>query len=379
VSVADSPERASGAGSRWRTFALLFLVVTLVGLLNFGIQVTSWRAERAAEPAKYALAWELTGAYSFFVLLPLLLAFFARWPITAANALRRVPLYLVVMVSCSVVQTLLMWGSRSVLYDWLGWGRYEYGDMRYRFAMEGLKLLLAYTSTYAIYSIVAGARRAREAELRTARLERELTEARLHALQMQLKPHFLFNTLNMISSHVHEDPAIADAMIGQLADFLRLTLRQTQEQEVPLERELELTGAYLAIMRARFEERLSITLEVAPEARAALVPQLVLQPLVENSVTHCMEDASGIGTIAIRAHRLGERLVLVIEDNGPGLAGAAEVAVGRGIGLGNTDERLRHLYGGAYRLELANRPQGGLRLVIEMPFRTVSARAQEAR
>lgn len=362
-------ETTSDARARWRTWTLLFLIVTLLGLLNFGIQVTSWRAERVNDPAKYALLWELTGAYSFFVLLPLLLAFFARWPITAGNAARRVPLYAVFMAGCSVVQTLLMWGSRSVLYGWLGWGRYEYGDMRYRFAMEGLKLLLAYTATYAIHAIVTSARRERAVELTTARLERELSEARLRALQMQLRPHFLFNTLNMISAHVHDAPAIADAMIGHLSDFLRLTLRHSDAQEVPLERELELTGAYLAIMKARFEERLAVELEIAAETRDALVPRLVLQPLVENSITHSMEDPARRSVIAIRARRSGDRLVLVIEDNGSGMAGAAEEAVGAGIGLGNTAERLRELYGEAQRLELANRPEGGLLMHIELPFR----------
>jgi LytS/YehU family sensor histidine kinase len=184
---------------------------------------------------------------------------------------------------------------------------------------------------------------------------------------MQLNPHFLFNTLNMISSHVDDDPRKAEAMIAHLSDFLRLTLRHSQSQEVPLEQELEFLEAYLEIMKARFEERLVVELDLAEQTRAALVPHLILQPLVENAVTHCMEE-HGRGVIRLATAREGPRLRMVLDDNGPGLPGHAEDALGRGVGLSNTAERLRHLYGADHVLELANRPEGGLRLTIEIPY-----------
>jgi two-component system, LytTR family, sensor kinase len=211
------------------------------------------------------------------------------------------------------------------------------------------------------------ARRNRERELRAARLERELTEARLQALKMQLNPHFLFNTLNMISSHVHDDPSRAEEMIAHLSDFLRMTLRHSQEQEVPLSTELEFLEAYLAIMKARFEDRLAVELRSADDAREALVPHLVLQPLVENAVSHAMDDRRP-GRLRLQAARVGDRLRLVLEDNGPGLPDG-DAALGRGIGLTNTAERLRQLYGADHSLAFTRSDEGGLRLELELPYR----------
>jgi LytS/YehU family sensor histidine kinase len=315
----------------------------------------------------------MTGAFTLLLLLPAVLAFMHRFPIDRRNFVRRVPLHLLVMVAMGATHTLLMWISRTFLHRFFGWETYQYGDMRYRFLMEGGKQAIAYWATYAIVAILAYARRNRERELRAAHLESQLTEARLSALKMQLNPHFLFNTLNMISSHVYDEPRTAEAMIAHLSDFLRATLRLSRSQEVALEQELEFLEAYLAIMKARFEERLVVELDVADEARGALVPHLILQPLVENAITHCMEDHNGQGKIRLATGREGGRLRLVLEDNGPGLSGEAGDALGRGVGLSNTAERLRHLYGPDHRLDLANRREGGLRLVIEIPYRTSPA------
>src|SRR5262249_3015504 len=160
------------------------------------------------------------------------------FPLSWSCLPRRLPLHLPVLVAFGISHTLLMWGSRSLLYQLLGWGSYNYGDMRYRFFMEGGKQLVGYWGVYAVLALRDYAQRSRERELRAARLQRELTEARLQALKMQLNPHFLFNTLNMISSHVHDDPSRAEEMIAHLSDFLRMTLRHSQEQEVPLSTEL---------------------------------------------------------------------------------------------------------------------------------------------
>jgi LytS/YehU family sensor histidine kinase len=256
------------------------------------------------------------------------------------------------------------------LYHWLGWGRYDYGVMGYRFLMEGGKQVFAYWSIYIVFAALRYARQSRETEVTASKLERELTEARLAALKMQLNPHFLFNTLNMISSDIQHDPRRADATLGQLSDFLRVTLRHAPAQEVPLEKELELLGAYLEIMKARFEDRLLIEIDVPEEARELLVPHLILQPLIENSITHCMGDVSNRGRIRIASVLTSDRLRIVIEDNGSGLSTTDDDAPPRGIGLSNTAERLRHLYGEEQRLEMANRSEGGLRLTIEIPRRT---------
>ncbi len=358
-----------------RKWGLITLAVTGIGLLNFFVVVTSRLAEGSRPSAKEPFVWEMTGAYSFLLVLPALLRFLRRFPLTRETLPARLPLHAAAFVAWGATLTLLMWGSRTVLYRLLGWGTYDYGDMRWRFLMEGGKQLVAWCGVYAVVAAVDAARRMRERERTAARLEQQLTEARLTALKMQLNPHFLFNTLNMIAAHVHDDPRTAEAMIGHLSDFLRLTLRHSREQELSLDEELRLLESYLAVMKARFEERLSVTLDVAAEARGAMVPHLVLQPLVENAVTHAMDDPARPGMLRIAAAREGNALRLAIEDNGPGLAGDVEDALGRGLGLSSTVERLRHLYGEAQGVEIVNRPEGGLRVALTVPFRTAAGTA----
>jgi signal transduction histidine kinase len=355
-----------GGLARW---GLLTLLATLMGLLNFSVALNSWRAEGGQRSAKYPLLWELTGAYAFLVLLPPLLALIRRFPLDPQSYRRYLPLHLLAFVPFSVCHTLLMWGSRNLLYQLLGWGSYNYGDMRYRFPMEAGKQLIGYLAVYAVVTLLGYAVREQERELRAARLERELFETRLTALKMQLNPHFLFNTLHMISSHVRDEPARAEAMIAHLSDFLRLTLRHSQAQQVPLVTELDFLDAYLEIMKARFEERLLVEQQIDPAARDALVPQLLLQPLVENAITHAMRDHRRQGRLRLTAERRDDTLRLVVEDNGPGLADGDRSVVGRGVGLTNTAERLRHLYGGDHALALSTPDGGGLRLEISVPYR----------
>ncbi len=366
---------AYGSFVRW---GLLFLLATLLGLLDFSVALNSWRAEGIARSAKYPLLWELTGAYAFFAFLPLLLVVARRFPLASARWRRRLAVHVLAFLPFSIGHTLLMWGSRTLLYRLLDWGRYDYGDMRYRFPMEAGKAFLGYLAVQAIVALVAFARREQDRALRAERLERELYEARLAALKMQLNPHFLFNTLNLIASEVREAPARAEAMIAQLADFLRLTLRHSRTQQVPLGTELQFMDAYLAIMKARFEERLLVDRRVDPSTTDALVPQLLLQPLVENAITHAMGDHRKPARLRIEAVREGGRLLLAVEDNGPGVADDGRPLLGRGVGLTNTAERLRQLYGDEQSLALATPPAGGLRLEIRLPFRLGPAGEGEA-
>ncbi|MGV8042387.1 MAG: sensor histidine kinase [Thermoanaerobaculaceae bacterium] len=302
MSAVEQRGRTVLGTSRWETAAWLVGGVTVIGLLNLSIALTSELASRSRVPAAKVVVWEMTGAYTALLVLPLLLLAMRRLPIERRNLAPRLATFCGLFAAASVVHTLAMWGSRTVVYRLLGWGAYDYGDMRFRFLMEGGKHLLFYSGLLALVTALGYARRSRVGELAASRLAAELTEARLEALKMQLNPHFLFNTLNMISSHVHSDPDTADAMIGHLSDFLRETLRHSKAQEVPLERELDFLGAYLAITKARFEERLQVELDVAEGCGQALVPHLVLQPLVENAVTHCMADPTRAGRVRVRAH-----------------------------------------------------------------------------
>jgi two-component system, LytTR family, sensor kinase len=201
----------------------------------------------------------------------------------------------------------------------------------------------------------------RRAERRTGQLAR----ARLNALQTQLHPHFLFNTLNTIAGLVHKQPDKAESVVHMLSDLLRYSLKANPEAEISLLREIEFVEKYLAIMHVRFEDRIGYELQVAPNTLAASVPTLVLQPIVENAIKHGLEPKPEGGKIAIRAWCDSEVLYLKVSDTGVGLKDPA--AIQEGVGLTTTRERLREFYGNAASLKIQG--QGGTTVSITLPFR----------
>jgi two-component system, LytTR family, sensor kinase len=213
-------------------------------------------------------------------------------------------------------------------------------------------------------------RRAQQRELRTAQLETLLAQTRLQMLSMQLQPHFLFNTLNTIAELVHHEPATAERMIGGLSHLLRETLQAGGVERVPLDHELRLLDRYVDIQRARFGDRLTVTLSIDESARRATVPGLLLQPLVENAIKHGIGARSGAGSIVITAARQGDRLVIEISDDGSGLRGETVV---EGVGLGNCRARLAALFGSdAAGLTIANRDDRGAVVRLTMPFQAAA-------
>jgi sensor histidine kinase YesM len=209
----------------------------------------------------------------------------------------------------------------------------------------------------------------REREVQASRLAALLARAELDALKMQLHPHFLFNTLQTVSALMHKDVELADEMLARLADLLRATLDTAQAQEVPLRQELDFIETYLEIEQARLGARLRIRFEIEPEARDALVPNLILQPLVENAVRHGIAPRSEGGRIMVRARRVASGLELEVEDDGPGLSATLPGRSREGLGLANTRARLAALYGPGHRLELGAGEHGGLRAQVRLPFR----------
>jgi two-component system LytT family sensor kinase len=208
----------------------------------------------------------------------------------------------------------------------------------------------------------------RERQLRAARLQTQLVSAQLQVLKMQIQPHFLFNTLHAISELVHEDPEVADHMITRLGDLLRLSLASSANQEVPLKQELEFLSAYLEIEQTRFRDRLKVSTSVDADTLDARVPNLLLQPIVENAIKHGTGPQQAPGFIHISATRLDGNLRLEVRDNGRGLPnGNNNVRVG--VGLGNTRARLEQLYGGKQHFELRNGESGGAVATIVLPFR----------
>lgn len=218
-------------------------------------------------------------------------------------------------------------------------------------------------------------RQAEMLQLRTqaVQLQAQLAEARLQTLRMQVNPHFLFNTLHAVSSLVERDPRGVRRMIARLSELLRYTMERAGEQEVSLHEELLFLEGYLEIQQIRFQDRLEVEEDIDPEVLDALVPSLILQPLVENAIKHGVSRTEELGRIEIKAWREDETLCLSVRDNGPGLSDASEdrrSAPTEGVGLRNARERLQSLYGTAQRLNLESVEEGGARAEICLPFHT---------
>jgi sensor histidine kinase YesM len=233
-------------------------------------------------------------------------------------------------------------------------------------------LLLALAGAVATYATawherlaISYFRQARDREQLEARLER----AQLQTLKLQLQPHFLFNTLNTITALISVDPRVAERMVSGLSELLRLSLRNAGEQEVPLSRELELLEHYVEIQQIRFRDRLTVTLEIEPDAMHALVPNFILQPLVENAIRHGIGPRAAAGHVDVCAYRENGSLHLRVADNGVGLRGRNPASSRDGIGLGNTKARLEHLYGTQHEFSARGGSDGGFVVDIVIPFR----------
>ncbi|WP_291271740.1 histidine kinase [Geothrix sp.] len=200
-------------------------------------------------------------------------------------------------------------------------------------------------------------------EVEAAKLEARFAEAQNLALRMQLQPHFLFNTLNSISALVHANPEGADDMISRLGDFLRMTLDAPPDQLVTLRKELAFIQAYLAIEQVRFQDRLQVRVDIAPNLLDLRVPSFILQPLVENALKHGLSDRPQGGTLQLRAHRDSECLVIEVQDDGEGFRPGRE-----GVGLGNVRARLGLLYKGRHQLDLLGAPGRGTLVVLRLPL-----------
>ena len=353
---------------------LVFLLYTVLGWISAGSVFTASLASGGHQPYYYPLIWEMTGYYTALSLLPLMILVFARLPIARGNWFWAGPVHLGISLAFGAVHTCLMYLSRELIYRAVGWGHYDYGHFGYRLLMEYHKQVLNYILVYVVLRGLALYRTNREREraaaaleLKASELQRQLGQVQLQALRSQLNPHFLFNTLNMISSVMYEDCDRANHMISALSRMLRMSLEGQVGPETPLRRELEFLDAAAELLKARFGEGVDYEVSCPPELMDAPVPSLLLHSLVENAVKHHQSQSDPVIRVRVRIEAANGSLHLHVFDNGPGIADR-DAALSKGVGLSNARQRLQALYGDDYSFKLENRPEGGLHVHIALPL-----------
>jgi len=327
--------------------------------LLFSIQM-HFQTSPSAEPRPWGwiFAWQFSGWWTWALFTAPVCAF-AAWAVRIRRPTlviaAHIPMALLTAVACAGFEGGLKWA--------LGLWRTPHTFLTG--VWDGIGLW--WTFNLLVYAMVAGLYHA----WRAARLEMQLVQARLDALVGQLQPHFLFNTLHTISAFVLEDPKQANRMITRLSELLRQSFNRDRGPLVTLEQELELLDHYVAIQEARFGDRLRVTFRVDPRAGSAIVPTLLLQPLVENAIRHGVAPETSVSEIEIAATREGDRLHLSVRDNGPGVHAEPKRGNGGGLGIANTRARLLELYGPSHRFELTNAPDSegrGALATIEIPY-----------
>jgi len=323
-------------------------------------------SERQPIPYKQAFLVQGIGCFLWALVTPLVLWLARRFCIDRNQWFRKVALHFVVslllvsaLISLHFVIYMILAGRASSITPMRLVG-YLYPNLDRWLLVYWLMLLMSHAFNY--YNSY------RKGELKASQLRTQLVQSQLEALKMQVQPHFLFNTLHSISALLSKDTDGARKMITRLGDFLRLTLENSGSMEVTLQQEIEFLNGYLEIERVRFQDRLTTEIRIDPAVLDARVPNLILQPIVENAMRHAVVNSRS-GHVEISAAARNGAVHIEVNDNGPGLHvdRTLETRRGKGLGLTNTQARLVGLYGTAARFEMTNRPSGGLNVTIEIP------------
>lgn len=372
VNTNASASRTVLAGySRWVRWCFGFLVWTLLGLSFALSSYLGARQDNVQISWKRIFTGYLFDFYLWGLLSPLIFRLSRRFELRKAF-----PRNLFIHAALSVLLSFVVLSAAAVLTWYIGYPNlarsptlltlWRNNAFSIYYFHQGLTV---YWATVAVAHALYYYRGLREGEARTERLAAQLAQAQLQALKMQIHPHFLFNTLNSIAALLHKDVEAADKMIARLGDFLRLTLKTSNAQTVDFRQELEFLKCYLEIEKFRFPDRLSVEMEIDPQALDVMVPNLILQPIVENAVRHGVAKQTLPGHITIRASKQSNRLLMQVEDNGPGLKTNPNGA-SSGIGVHNTRARLEQFYGDDYKFQIANSSERGVIVSLEIPAAT---------
>ena len=345
--------------TRWLRALAFWTLIVLIFTVR-GETVNGEALDWGQSFRRWAAAW-----YLWALLAPLIAWIDRQLPVDRDALVRRLLLHVPLSLAFTVAHLYLHYASSRLL-------RFPFEPAPFDHPPSSLvspPYFLVYWAIVGAYVLFDNQSHVKHRELRTAELERLLAESRLDTLRTQLHPHFLFNALNAISASVEHDPRTARWMLDELGTLLRSSLEHAREQEIPLHRELEFIASYLALQKVRFDDRLDVTSTVGEGLRDALVPALILQPLIENAIRHGIALRSTGGRIGMAIWREEMQLRLRVRDNGPGLPPAWDPDRDLGIGLSNTRERLRQLYGGAQSFTIRSAPEGGVEVDIALPYR----------
>jgi signal transduction histidine kinase len=302
------------------------------------------------------------------LLLPSVVWVARRFPLDSGNRLRNISVHaagamtfaLVRFAAMTAVRLLVLTDIKSPSVTW-----WVYAQRQFLWDVDWC--LMVYSAIVGASHALAYYHESQGRKLKEAQLETRLIEARLKTLEAELHPHFLFNTLHAISTLVHRDPESADRMISRLSDLLRITFDRSGEATVSLKEEIDFLQKYLDIEQTRFQDRLTVQVDVDPDVFDAEVPRMILQPLVENAMKHGIAQSADKGHVQIAAGRDDDRLWMEVRDNGGGLHGGTLKKLRTGVGLSNTRARLEVLYPERHRLTFTQ-VHGGLAVRVEIPF-----------
>jgi len=359
---------------RWVKWLVIFGIWTLSGFF-FTSQVT-FQNLLSKNPVSFwrILSWQLFSGYVWFLLTPLVLWLGRSFPFEKGGWKKSLPIHIVFSFSIAFCQL----GIDAFVLPKLGYLRSfqldSYWETYKTFLLVNLHFSVAiYWAILSIYQAVRYYRKYRERELVTSKLETQLAQSRLQVLKGQLQPHFLFNTLNAISELIYKDREAAERMIGDLSDLLRLSFEKLEVQEISLKQELEFLKKYLEIEQMRFHDRLRVEMQISPDTLDASVPNMILQPLVENAIKHGIAPRGAGGKIEIAAVRHNGSLELSVADDGIGVPFKDVENLHEGVGLSNTRRRLKHLYGEGQKFVLKNAETSGLEVNLTIPFKEIES------